>query len=121
MECLYPTDCINAVSHLETNINKRDRDAPTDLPDLKRLKISNHSEVSEVVVQSSKRLKTSDTNHISINIEKKLKISEEEPKKNKALAKIETIEKKLRLFKMCTAKYIDHLQDELDELKSLVE
>jgi len=117
MECLYPTDCINAVSHLETTINKRNRDAPIDLPDLKRLKISNHS---EVVVQSSKRLKTSDTN-ISINIEKKLKISEKEPKKNKALAKIETIEKKLRLFKMCTAKYIDHLQDELDELKSLVE
>ena len=118
MECLYPTDCINAVSHLEININKRNRDVPTDLPDLKRLKISNHS---EVVVQSSKRLKTSDTNHISINIEKKLKISEEEPKKNKALAKIETIEKKLRLFKMCTAKYIDYLQDELDGLKCLME
>ena len=117
MECLYPTDCINAVSHLEININKRTRDNPIDLPDLKRLKISDHS---GVVIQSSKRLKTSDTN-ISINIEKKLKISEEEQKKNKALAKIETIEKKLRLFKMCTAKYIDHLQDELDGLKCLME
>jgi hypothetical protein len=118
MECLYPTECINIVSHLDNNINKRNSDDTVDLPDLKRLKISDHS---EVVVQSSKRLKTSDTSNISINIEKKLKISKEEPKKNKVLAKIETIEKKLRLFKMCTAKYIDHLQDELDELKCLVE
>ena len=118
MECLYPKDCINTVSHLGGNINKRTREGSIDLPDLNRLKISNHS---EVVVHSSKRLKTIDTTKMSINIEEKIKISDEDPKKNKALLKIETIEKKLRLFRMCTAKYIDHLQDELDELKSLVE
>ena len=112
MECLYPKDCINTTSHLESKIKKRNIDTSFDLPELKKLKISDHIEVLE---QSSKRYKNSYT-----NIEK-TKIPVEEEKKNKTLSKIETIEKKLRLFKMCTSKYIDHLQDELDELKGLID
>lgn len=112
MEYLYPKDCINIDSHLENNMNKRNRDISVDLPDLKRLKISDQY---DIIIQNPDRLKRS-----NINIEKTVKISDEEQKKNKTLLKIDTIEKKIRLFKMCTSKYIDHLQDELDELKSLV-
>lgn len=128
MECLYPKDCINAESHLDSTIKKRSREISIDIPDIKKLNIS---DPTDIVIHHSKKIKI-DTlisnnndntidNKIDINKELNKKyISDNDPIKDKILHKIECIEKKLRLFKMCSTKYIDHLQDELDELKNIM-
>ena len=86
MEWLYPTSCINKVSHLERK--RQHVDYSNDLPDLKRLKIN------ETVKEN-------------IHVEEK----------SKAHVKIELIEQKMRFFKI----YIDHLQNELNELKNIID
>tara|TARA_Y100001958_G_C21239775_1_gene567101 strand:+ start:2194 stop:2592 length:399 start_codon:yes stop_codon:yes gene_type:complete len=132
MECLYPKDCINAESHLDSTIKKRSRDISIDIPDIQKLNIS---DPTDIVVRHSKKIKidtlisNNKDNNIDNKIDNKIDINKEpnkkyifnnNPIKDKILHKIECIEKKLRLFKMCSTKYIDHLQDELDELKNIM-
>ena len=125
MECLYPKECINAESHLDSKIKKRSRDisieSSIEIPNIEKLNIKDSE---DLVVHNSKKIKidtyiNKDCN-IKFNSEINNKITDNSSKNDKVLLKIESIEKKLRLFKMCSTKYIDHLQDELDELKNIM-
>ena len=110
MKCLYPVDCINKVSHLE---KKRNRDEEDVLPDLKKLKINETRLIvrpSEIIIPEVKE------SNIKIEIKKKTI-----PLKTDTQLKIELIDQKLKLFKLWSAKYIGHLQDEFDKLKNLID
>lgn len=107
MEYLHPTDCINKVSHLN---KKRNRIENEDLPDIKKLKIDDVSKEIIIRVNNNKFDYNENTN--------------EDKEKNKEEAtklKIESIEKKIQLFKLCMNKCIDYLNEEIIDLKKLNE
>ena len=113
---------INKTNHLniilrcpQKNINikrkKRSRDS-YELPDFKKLKISDDYEI----VMNDPIVDNQNINNEAIEC---LQINRNN--ENKIINKIYQIEKKLTLFKVCVNKYIDHLQDEMNNLKQLID
>ena len=94
---------LSKVSYKSPNISSRKRRSVSEediLPDLKKLKITEDKKNS---------IEQSETICFRPSINKKEEIKE----------KIITIEKKLNLLKTSAIKFIDHLESELKELKTL--
>ena len=99
---------------LENVRKKRPRDSG-ELPDFKKLKISDEP---EIVITSSEiedqYIKKKETEYLQNN-------QNNQNNQDKIINKIYQIEKKLSLFKACTNKYIDHLQSEMNNLRDLMD